>query len=734
MGFLCLKNANSYPHTMKTNLKSLLAFTLVNLSILTATGQVKPEVKVLNEVVITNQRPLIKRKSDRIIYDLKADPESKGNNLLMMMRKIPYLSLDGNDNLLLKGNSSFRVMIDGRPSGSLENNLKAVLKSIPASTIERIEVITIPPSKYDAEGLAGIINIITSKRISDGYNALVNFNESGPVGGPGIGTSFSAKSGKIGLSVNAGGNAINNPETANSSYRQGFGQYAATLNQQGSQKSDSKTGYLSTGINYQIDSLHLLTAQFNYNGAKDNSQTTQFSALKGTTSQQYQLFNEGKANYHGLDAGINYELGFKAKKNQLLTLYYLFSTNENDKKGIVQFSNQVNFSNPDFHQDDLQKFKEHTFQLDFGTPFKNLTMEAGLKGILRRNTSDFQYRSLNGSGTLMESDPQLSNAYTNTQNVFSAYNSYQLNLSTWNINGGIRIEQTVIRADFLTTATLANQNYLNVVPSISISKQFKNESNINLGFSQRIRRPGINRLNPYVDRSNPNFEVTGNPGLRPVVLNNVQLGYGSNKKIAVNLGLDYSFMNNLDLQIVHFDPVTQISRITYANTGKSSSIGLNYNFGYSAGSYRVSVNGNMMYLWLAGQVDQVDVENNLLMYSATLSNVLRLKRGWAVNADLTVNSESPTGLQGRSNGFVYTAFNFNKDLIKDKFGIAGGIKNPFTKYRMVINKTSGGDFNQVYQSQNYFRSFNISLNYKFGGLKDGLRRNKVGIENNDLGR
>lgn len=740
---------------MKTAIKSLpcfLTFIFVNLTVFTGLSQVKPAssvtgtvkdsisgkplafptVRMLTEVAIKSEHPLVLRKADRIIYNLKADPESKGNNLLMMMRKIPYLSLDGDDNLLLKGNASFKVMIDGKPSGSLENNLKAVLKSIPASTIERIEVITIPPSKYDAEGLAGIVNIITSKRITDGYSGTLNINESAPVGGPGIGASFSARSGKFGISADGGGSINNSPETYNSSSRLSTGDNSTVLNQQGHQKSNNKTAYLITALSYQIDTLNLISAQLNYNGSREKNENGQFSNLTGSTNQQYSFLNDGKATGYGMDAGINYELGFKAKKSQLLTLSYLLSTNQSNRNGSIGYTNQVNSDIPDFQQNDHQKFKEHTFQLDFHSPFKNLSIEAGLKGILRKNTSNFEYSALNASADQFVPDPKLSNEYTSIQNVFSAYNSYQISLKNWNINAGLRIEETVTSADFLSTASIADQSYFNIVPSIAISKQFKDESSINIGFSQRIRRPGINRLNPYIDRSNPNYEVTGNPFLRPVLLNDIQLGYGSNKKISVNIGLDYSFINNLDLQVVNFDPVAQINQITYANTGKSSSLGLNFNIGYSAGVYRVSLNGNAMYLWLAGEVDGINVDNNLLMYSSTLSNVVRLKRGWALNADFSINSKSPTGLQGRTNGFFYTAFNFNKDIVKDKFGITGGIKNPFTKYRNVVNNTFSPDFNQVYQSHNYFRSFNISLNYKFGGLNDEVRHNKVGIKNNDL--
>ncbi|MCX2450094.1 TonB-dependent receptor [Pedobacter sp. PLR] len=688
----------------------------------------------LKEVAITGSRPVIRRKADRIIYDLKADPESKNNNVLTMMRKIPYLSVDGDDNLLMKGNSSFKVLINGKPS-SLEGNLKAVLKSIPASTIERIEVITTPPSKYDAEGLAGIINIITSKKINDGFNGSVNINESFPVGGPGIGGAFTAKSGRFGMSAFGGGSIHHSPKTFNTNKR--VDAIGTTLDQEGNQRSTNKTAYFGTALSYLLDTLNLLTAQLNYNGSRVNDHATKASDLSGLSGllQQYGFENEHKATGYGIDAGINYEMGFKAMKNRLLTFSYLFNTNLNDRNGSIAFSNRFNFTTPDFVQTDHQRFKEHTVQVDFVTPVKKLNIEAGLKGIWRKNTSDFDYSSLNTAMGQYETDPALSNSFSNTQNVFSAYNSFQLNLNSWNINAGVRLEGTVIRAGFSSTASLADQNYFNVIPAVAIGKGFKNGSNINFGFSQRIRRPGINRLNPYVDRSNPNYEVTGNPDLRPVLLNDIQFGYGSNKKLSVNIGLDYSFMNNLDLQVVNFNSATQITRITYANTGKSRSAGGNFNLSYPVtSSYNASLNGNAMYLWLSGQDNGQAVNNDLLMYAVSLSNVLRLRYGWALNADMGLNSRTPTGLQGYTNGFFYTAFNFNKNIIRDKFSIGGGIKNPFSKYRNSVNTTFGPKFSQVYESRNYFRSFNISLNYNFGGLKERINKNRMGIQNNDLAR
>lgn len=693
------------------------------------------QINSLKEVSVTGLRPIIKQKADRIIYDLQADPESKSNSVLGMMHKIPYITLDGQDNILLKGNSSFKVLVNGRPSPSMENNLNAILKSIPASTIQRIEVITIPPSKYDGEGLAGIINIITIKKLNNGYSGLLNANESFPVGGPGAGGSITAKSGKFVVAAIGSASIANTPKTVFTNSRETFGTSASSLLQTGDRRSNNKTAYFGTEMSYEIDSLHLLSGQLNLNGSRATDHMTQVSGLSGTNglAQSYNLQNNNKGTGYGWDAAVNYQIGFKQVKNRLLTFSYQYADNRNNRNGDVTITNPVNFNTPDYNQNDRQKFNEHTFQVDFVTPVKKVNIEAGIKGILRNSNSNYGYNSFNSATGQFDADAALSNQYTNKQNVFSAYNSYQINLKSWNINAGLRVEGTVIRADFISTATAADQNYLNVLPSIAVGKNFNDQTALNFGFSQRIRRPGINRLNPYIDRSNPNFESTGNPNLRPVLLNDVQAGFSSNKKLSLNIGLDYSFMNNLDLQVADFDPVTQITRTSYANTGKSSSFGGNLSVSYPVSKiYNISLNGNMMYLWLHGIADGKVVRNDRLMYSFSLSNGLRFNNGWAANADLNVVSRNPTGLQGYSNSFVSTAFSMNKELIKNKLGFAVRVNNPFTGYRNNITRTFGPDFNQLYTSRDYFRSFGISLNYKFGGLNDGVNKSRRSIENNDV--
>jgi ferric enterobactin receptor len=177
--------------------------------------------KQLNTVQITGERPIIRQEIDRIAYDLQADPESKASSVLDMMKKVPMLSVDAEENILLKGQAGYKILINGKPSSMVERDPKNILKSMPASTIERIEVITTPPAKYDAEGLTGIINIVTNKKIDAGYNGSVNMNGRFPAGGPGFGGSLNVKGRKLGASVYLGGSTFDTPPTFSLADRQG---------------------------------------------------------------------------------------------------------------------------------------------------------------------------------------------------------------------------------------------------------------------------------------------------------------------------------------------------------------------------------------------------------------------------------------------------------------------------------------------------------------------------------
>jgi len=689
---------------------------------------------LLKGVTVSAVKPIIKQEVDRITYDLQADPESKVFSVLEMMRKVPYLALDANDNILMKGNTDFKILINGKPSSMVERSYKEILRSMPASSIERIEVITTPPAKYDAEGIAGIINIITNKRLDNGYNGSVNVNERFPVGGPGFGGTLSAKFGKWGMSAFAGGSRYRNPQTSSSINRSTAGDFPSLLRQEGTDRSDSKSGYLGYEVSYEVDSLNLISGQLNLNANNSDGVFTQASQMtEGLRNvQKYALVSNNRGMGDGFDAALNYQKGFKADKNRLLTFSYRYFQFKNNQNNQIDISDRMDYVLPDYHQINEQGFSEHTFQIDYVYPVRKLTVEAGIKGILRNNSSDFQYLSFDEPTGQYQPDPLRTNQFLNAQHVYGLYNTYQYSHKKWSIKGGVRIENTIISADFISTDSEVDQHYLNLIPSVALNYKMNDKSGINMGYSQRIQRPGIYQLNPFVDRTNPNFERTGNPDLQPSTVNDIQISYNLVKKYTLNAGIGFAFFNELIFPVVVHNPETQITRSSYGNTGNARLPMVNMSLNYPITKrWNSSVNVRTAYGIVEGVVNEVTIKNRGLMYHMNISSGYRFDKNWRINGNLNISGPN-LSFQGTTNSRVVSSFSVNKDLIKDKLTFAAAVNNPFSKFRNDYRETFGTGFFQENFRVEYFRNFNVSLNYRFGKLKDAIRKNKRGIRNDDV--
>lgn len=679
-----------------------------------------PDSKQLKGVNITGSKPVIRQEIDKLIYDLQADPDSKGNNVLEMMRKVPFVSLDAEQNIKLKSSTSFRIFINGRPSGMVENNPKEVLRSMPASTIEKIEVITNPPAKYDAEGFVGIINIVTNKQPADGYNGNLNFNESFPAGGPGVGGSFNFKSGKLIASLFTGGSISKTPITTNNLLRNAIGNNPTTLMQNGTSKSDGKSGYLGTELSYEISPVQLVSAQINLNGNRNSGLGSQLSSLtnNGDLLQGYQLQNLYEGNSDNVDASVNYQISSKNKKGKALTFSYRYTTFNSDSENELNLSQTTNYPYSGFLQNNNAGSGEHTAQADYTDKFKNWGLESGLKAILRTNSSTFNYST----------DQFIGNNFRISQDVYSAYTSVSYNNGkNIGVKAGVRAEQTIVEGDI-------SQHYLNVVPSISLAYQLKGGDNLNLGFSQRLRRAGINRLNPFVDRSNPNVESSGNPELKPASINTIMAGYNHNGKLTVNLGLGYSIFNDLDFRVFTYDATSGITKNTFANIGKGAALTTDLNLGYTANSkLNFNFNGNLNYLDMK-KVENMIPATKAWFYNFTVTGGYRPTPKWRLGANLNVIGKNPASktFQSMTKGQINTSFSSSHELIKGKLNLTAAVNNPFYKFRTIKTTTTGLDFTELSDNQSYLRSYRISLNYNFGRLKDEVRKTRRGIKNDDV--
>jgi hypothetical protein len=348
---------------------------------------IAPSNSQLKEVAVTAVKPLMKQEVDRLSYDVQADPESKSLTALDMLRKVPLLSVDASDNIKLRGSGNYKILLNGKESALMAKSPADILKAMSGINIVKIEVITSPPAKYDAEGLAGIINIITQRNADQGYNGSVNANYNS-VYGYRLNLNGTVKQGKFGFNGFAGNGK--RPERASdfsnqTTFYTPAGAVSSATAQNGSRFNGNTNNYVSTELSYEVDSLNLLTGTFNTyygDGTQGNNQLTQLFGPTNNLTQAYQVINDGTGHYRGTDVGINYQLGFKRNKDQLLTVSYKYSNNDNKQFNDIN-TTQAGIAN--YRQNNNSGTKEQTAQLDYIQPAKVLTIEAGGKMILRNN-------------------------------------------------------------------------------------------------------------------------------------------------------------------------------------------------------------------------------------------------------------------------------------------------------------------------------------------------------------
>lgn len=692
-----------------------------------------PSTNQLNEVSVTAPKPLVKQEIDRVSYDVQADPESKALTAMDMMRKLPLVSVDGDDNIQLAGSSGYKIFINGKPSALMASNPKDVLRSMPANTIQKIEVITTPPSKYDSEGLAGIINIITTKKPDDGYNGTLGSRYNYPWG-PNVNFTGTMKSGKFGFSASGAIGRQTPVSLSSGNLRQTFGTAQnSDLSQLGTNNFGGNFRYITGELSYELDTLNLFTASINYNYGLFNQDNNRFSLFTSPTgpAQSYNMFNNGDFDWRGTDASLNYQLGFKRDKNQLLTLSYRYSYSANQQHNVIDFTQQLNFEQPNYNQFNNAGAKEHTLQLDYVHPVKKLNIEAGAKAILRDNFSDFESGDYNPTTGNYDMVASRTNAFSYHQDVYGAYNSYQLKLTSWTFKGGVRLENTRVDANFTSSSTKLNTSYTNVVPSVNIMRSFKKNIGLTLGYTDRIERPGIWQLNPFVDRSNIKFIRFGNPDLRPVVSHLFELNFTKSGKGSFSARLAYSYSNNT-IENVSTLLADTLSQTTYYNVGHLRNVNFSSSFNYPVTpKLNVNFNGLVARINLTGAYNGLLYSNSGYRGNLNSNITYKLNTLWKFGINNSYNSPY-IALQGKGNSFFWSSLSATRSLMKEKITVTGILNNPYQKMRTYRGYTQASDFYQSNFSTNYYRTFAVSFSYKFGKLSSTIKKNSRGINNDDV--
>jgi outer membrane receptor protein involved in Fe transport len=695
-------------------------------TMLVKTSQEKPDLNLgnvyltgtesnLKEVAIVGKTPMIETKIDKLVYNAEQDVTTAGGNAGDVMRKVPMVTVDIDGNPSLRGSSAVRVLINGKPSGTMSNSVADALKMIPAEEIKSVEVITSPSAKYDAEGAGGIINIITKKKTAQGINGNAALS---------VGTrqnngnfSLNAKQGRLGISSNFGGQyAI--PQDTRVVLENDVYSKQSHVFQDGFTRA-KRYGYNgSIGLDYDINGYNSLSTNIKYNdftnGSNGSSNVTSSILDTIMKTSSYVRASDNNNSFKNIDWSADYRRTTKKEGEE-----FTVSGQASFGRNTTQFNTRlINLDGsqlaPDVIGDNTGKNNEYTLQTDYVYPFsKTMTLETGVKGILRNIKSKYQ-----------SSDQD----FDYKQDVGAAYGVLSFKLAkTVDVKGGLRAEYTDISGVSGSSLNF-NNNYFNLFPSAIISKTLKGNSTLKLSYNRRMQRPSLSYLNPFLNRNDPENQQQGNPNLSPEISDIMELGYSTFIKGSV-INASIFYRTTQDVIESLFLPEQKLT--TYANVGKNKSYGANV-----FATYNPLPKWTLMGNFSLNTYDVRNYQTNqgtgvFVNYSVFARSAISFKGGWNTELFGVYNASKRT-FQGTSGPMAFYGGAFKKDIMKKKATVGINVLNVFSRDLHIHNENKGDDFRQNMNIYYPLRSFGVNFSYKFGKVTFTGPKKKKGINNDDL--
>lgn len=687
----------------------------------------------LGEVVLTAQRPVITREIDRIGYDVQADPEAATSQLDEMLKKVPLVTVDSDGNITIKGQSDFKIYKNGRPNNSFTKNAKDIFKAIPASMIKKIEVITDPGTREDAEGVGAILNIVT----------LENTTIRGVTGSTGLSISnqalipmpylwLTSQIDKVTFAVSGGGQ-YSTQDWASASNTETLYPDETLLTQSSRDRSRFKYFYGGGELSWEIDTLNLISGEFQFYKYSDPGSNfgSTASSLHGNPLYSYSQKQSSSDSYLDFDGNVNYQHSTK-RKDESVTLSYAVSTTRQTRDSETEYLDLFNVSFPYDRQsvNSHLRFIEQTVQLDWTRPINEISkFDVGGKFIHRDN------HTISDNSYLGEAyDRRDETDFSHTTLIGAIYADYRVKYKKVGARAGLRYEYSRLSATYHDDKGKDFGSSLNdVVPTVSFNWSPTDVSTFKATYSNTIRRPGINSLNPEINET-PLTWSQGNPDLKSSRNHNISAEYSfMGQKVSIESSLYTNFSNNAVISTRWLDGDVTCS--SYANQGSNRRYGANLWM-----NWRLGAKTSIMFSGQGSRVIERNPSLNVGVASWYAYGFLRLEQ--KLPADFTVylwgNGNTPyRSIYSRykliSSGLSW-GFSVNKSMLKDKrltFRI--NVSNLGRSKRRWASESLNMPYRQESWGYSAYATYlNFGVSYRFGSLNASVKKTKSSIENTDL--
>jgi len=688
----------------------------------------------LDGVEVVARTPIIQTEADRLIYNVAEDPGATSNNVIDLLRKVPMLSVDGEDNVKFKGGETFKFYLNGKSDPTLSSNYKEVLRSMPASSVKKIEVITEPGAKYDAEGLAGIINIVTiSSSTIEGY--LLNLGIYG--GNDSLTESVygTSKIKNVTFSLNYNHANWFRPGSSYSSIVTYLDQpelHDRVVNSYN--KSRQYSNFAAMQISWEPDTTNLFTLSANLWQSHSHGEGTSFTRLlnhSGDLLASYDIFYPSESNNLYTGAQANWQHNFSNPEHNVVVSYqYSYGDNSNDYHYLYD-----NFYNTDptlyparFNHTSYPSH-EHTMQADYTNPFnKHHTLEAGAKYIIRNNYNDTDYQIL--SDGIWIPDEANTASLKQFQNVGSVYASYIGKFGKFMAKAGLRYEFTHMGTRFHTPGhTDFTVDLSDPVPSALLSYKLTDASHIKASYRMSVRRPGVRQLDPSRNTSTPTAVSYGNPDLSSEHSHEVNLSY-SNYGSSFGGEASISYVRRSDLIANYsFIDADAIIHSTYGNMGTADGIYIS-----TYGDYRpissLNINISLAASYAHFRCAPINLDNDGWGYNSYLSADYSLPHDWELGIFGSLWKSAPY-MQFKNNSSFWYGISVSK-TIRERLTLSLSANDFFNPMINYDHYATGPGYTNSSSTRMHNWGVRFGVQLRLGSLKASVRQTAKTVSNDDV--
>lgn len=698
--------------------------------------QLQAQETSLSGITVVSKKPFIERKIDRLVVNVENSIISTGSTALEVLEKSPGIMVNQESGINLKGKSGVTIMIDGKPTPLSGADLITYLKSIPSSNIERIEIISSPSAKYDAQGNAGIIDIRFKKDKREGYNGNAGISiGQGVYNKPSANISLNYRKKKWNIFTT---DAINAPKNfANFHINRKFfenatGPIESIFDQNTFTRQPQRSISVRTGVDFYASKktvIGVLMAGNFYNGQRDGLSNASITKPDGSlkfTNRTSNLLNDRRYNIltnlnfkHTIDtSGKELSGDIDFGRYRVHMLQDIFSNTFDAANSPLNNSIQ--------HSDQSNNLSIKSIKLDYTLPLSSKQkIEAGIKA--SEVNADNDQKFFNNVGGTLVPDVNRSNHFIYKENINAAYINYKTEFKKAEIQLGLRMENTITKGNQLTTAQIFSRTNTQFFPSAFLTQKINKQNDISLSYSRRIDRPSYRQLNPFKLLVDSYTYVTGDPYLRPVFTNSYQLGYTYKSKY--NVTLTYLQSKHSITDVFEQDDVTKISTQIPANMQDFTQYDVQFNIPFSLKKLMSSnLTASFYYNDYKSPLQGGALANSLFVCDASINNSFVLgKEGWTAELNAFYQSKNAWGQ------FII------KNLAQVSAGIQKVSKDKKSTFKLAVADIFYTNHIAVvvkYQNQDWFtdrrwdsRFATFSYTYRFGkNTVARARQRSTGVE------